>query len=264
MAGLPYVQLAYAWLGCSAFFIALWWRQRRTANANAVDVGWAAAIGFLALAFALLGSASVPMRVIVAVLPVVWAVRLAGHIYRRGRHSAEDSRYRYLRAHWSSHTQAKFFVFYQVQALTVLVFSFQFFMLANLPGLLGTWQAVPAVSLWLIALLGEDLADRQLSVWRSQPRNSHRTCRTGLWRFSRHPNYFFEWLHWCGYVPLALGTPGWWVPIATQALMLVTLLYGTGVPHAERQALIRRGDDYRDYQSTTRTFFPWFPKSRTP
>jgi steroid 5-alpha reductase family enzyme len=260
MAGLPYVQLAYAWLGCSALFIALWWRQCRTANANAVDVGWAAAIGLLALAFALLGTASVPMRVIVAVLPVAWAVRLAGHIYRRARHSAEDSRYRYLRTHWSSHTQAKFFVFYQVQALTVLVFSFQFFMLANLPGSLGAWQAVPAVSLWLIALLGEDLADRQLSVWRSQPAHAHRTCRTGLWRYSRHPNYFFQWLTWVAYALMALAAPWGWIGLLAPLLILFLILFVTGIPPSEEQAVKSRGEDYRRYQRETSAFVPWFPK----
>jgi steroid 5-alpha reductase family enzyme len=83
-----------------------------------------------------------------------------------------------------------------------------------------------------------------------------------LWRYSRHPNYFFEWLHWWSYVPLALGTSWWWLPLLTQGLMLFTLLKLTGIPHAERQALAHRGDDYREYQATTNAFVPWFPRTK--
>ncbi len=259
---LPYSQLAAAWLVCSLGFTALWWHQRRTANANAVDVGWAIAIGTLAAMYALLGTASVPMRALVGVLPALWAMRLARHIHQRSGHAVEDSRYRYLRAHWSERTQAKFFVFYQFQSLAAVLFSLPFFALANQPGSLQPGQWLPAMAVWVIAVTGETIADRQLAAWRGQPAKAGLTCRAGLWRYSRHPNYFFEWLHWCSYVPLGLGTAAWWVPLATQALMLLTLLHGTGIPHAERQAVLKRGDDYRHYQATTNAFFPWFPSSR--
>jgi steroid 5-alpha reductase family enzyme len=196
MANLPYVQLGLAWLCCAAAFAAFWWQQTRTKNANAVDIAWAAAIGLCALTFALLGSAPASTRAAIALLPGLWALRLAFHLQRRSRLAEEDSRYRYLREHWSSHTQAKFFAFYQFQALTVLLFASPFFVLANLADSWSPWQWAPALLIWLVAMLGETLADRQLSGWRSRPENRGRTCRTGLWRYSRHPNYFFEWLHW--------------------------------------------------------------------
>ena len=250
----------YGWLGCSLVFAAFWWQQRRTSNANLVDVVWAASIGVLAIAYALLGRGDPWLRTLLALLPAVWAARLARHILRRSARAPEDSRYAYLRSHWKDRTQMKFFLFYQAQAFTVIVFSSPFLALANLAETPDTWQIGLAIVIWIVAVSGEAVADHQLTAWRNDPANRGRTCRSGLWRLSRHPNYFFEWLHWWSYVPLAFGSEVWWLPLLVQALMLAALLFATGIPHAERQALIRRGDDYRDYQRTTSAFVPWWPK----
>ncbi|MFO1418393.1 MAG: DUF1295 domain-containing protein [Methylotetracoccus sp.] len=263
MTDLPYSAIAFSGIACSLVFAASWWEQFRTSNANLVDVIWSGAIGILALAFAVFGSGDPVIRTVSALLPALWSIRLALHIYQRALYGEEDARYRYLRAHWASHTQLKFFFFYQLQALTVIVFSFQFFVLANIEEPASGTQIGLAVLIWLIAMTGEALADRQLSEWRRIPANRDKACRSGLWRYSRHPNYFFEWLHWWSYVPLALGTSWWWLPLLTQGLMLLTLLKLTGIPYTERQALARRGDDYRDYQATTSAFVPWFPKARS-
>ena len=91
--------------------------------------------------------------------------------------------------------------------------------------------------------------------------NKGKTCRAGLWSWSRHPNYFFEWLHWLTYVVLAAGSPLWWLALAGPVVMYLFLRYVSGIPYTEQQALRTRGDDYRDYQRTTPMLFPWFPKS---
>jgi steroid 5-alpha reductase family enzyme len=90
--------------------------------------------------------------------------------------------------------------------------------------------------------------------------NRGHTCRDGLWRYSRHPNYFFEWLHWWAYVPLSLGAAGGWATILAPLVMLFFLFCVTGIPATEAQALQSRGADYRQYQRTTSAFFPWFPR----
>ena len=113
-----------------------------------------------------------------------------------------------------------------------------------------------AVGWWFATLGLVALADRQLARWRSDPANRGRTCRGGLWRYSRHPNYFFEWLHWFAYVALAWGGPhGPWT-LAVPALLLVLLLFVTGIPYTEARALKTRGDDYRAYQRETSVFIP--------
>ena len=82
----------------------------------------------------------------------------------------------------------------------------------------------------------------------------------GLWRYSRHPNYFFEWIHWWAYLPLALETGFWWIAVLVPLALLYLLLCVTGIPPAEAQALASRGEDYRRYQETTSPFVPWFPR----
>ena len=110
------------------------------------------------------------------------------------------------------------------------------------------------------SIIGETVADRQLQRFRSDPANRGTTCRTGLWRTSRHPNYFFEWIHWCAYVLMAVGSPWWILTWIGPILMLFFLFKVTGIPATETQALKSRGEDYRRYQESTSVFVPWFPK----
>ncbi|MBV8853549.1 MAG: DUF1295 domain-containing protein, partial [Sinobacteraceae bacterium] len=99
-----------------------------------------------------------------------------------------------------------------------------------------------------------------LARFRANPAHRGKTCRAGLWRYSRHPNYFFEWLHWFSYVAFAVGAPLGWLALAGPLLMYVFLRYVSGIPYTEAQALRTRGDDYRDYQRRTSMLFPWPPR----
>jgi steroid 5-alpha reductase family enzyme len=116
---------------------------------------------------------------------------------------------------------------------------------------------------WIISVGGEWLADRQLARFRQDPSNKGKVCRQGLWRYSRHPNYFFEWVHWWAYVLIGIGGPWGWLTLFGPAVMLVFLLKITGVPPTEKRALQSRGEAYREYQRTTSVFFPWPPKQET-
>ncbi len=119
-------------------------------------------------------------------------------------------------------------------------------------------------ALWMFAVLGESLADRQLAAWRSDPDNRGRTCRAGLWRYSRHPNYFCEWLIWCAFATIASAAPLGWLAWMAPGVMLFLILKVTGIPPTEARALRSRGDDYRRYQQSTSAFFPWPPKQESP
>ena len=81
-----------------------------------------------------------------------------------------------------------------------------------------------------------------------------------MWRYSRHPNYFFEWTHWFAYAVLAIGAPHAWAALIGPALMLTSLLWVSGIPFVEAQSLRSRGEDYREYQRTTSMLLPWWPK----
>ena len=251
--------LVLAVLMVGAMSVAWAW-QRRHRNAGIVDAVWAAGVGGGALIAALTGVGTPATRLLLAVLGVGWSVRLAWHIWRRVRVEEEDGRYQALRAHWQGH-QGKFYGFFMFQAALVVLFALPFTAVATNAAPLSAARAGLAVLVWLLAVGGEALADRQLAAWRADPAHRGRTCRAGLWRYSRHPNYFFEWCHWFAYVVLAWGSPLFWLSLSGPVLMYVFLRWVSGIPFTEKQALRTRGDDYRAYQRDTPMFFPWFPKS---
>jgi steroid 5-alpha reductase family enzyme len=186
-------------------------------------------------------------------------VRLAAHLWHRVRGEPEDGRYAHLRGRWGDNALA-WFAFFQLQAVLVALFALPFVAVAGNPTATVTPALLAAVVLWIGCVAAEAVADAQLARFRAQPSNRGRTCREGLWRYSRHPNYFFEWLHWFTYVLLALGSPLGWLAWAGPIVMFVFLRWLSGIPFTEAQALRTRGDDYRAYQRTTPMLFPWFPK----
>jgi steroid 5-alpha reductase family enzyme len=232
-----------------------WQWQRRHRNAGIVDVLWCAGLGIAAVLAAATGDGAWPPRLLLAVLGLAWSARLGSHIARRVAAEEEDGRYRQLRAHWGDH-QGKFFAFFMFQALLVLLFALPFVAVARNPVGGVTPTLLLGLAVWLIAVVGEAAADRQLAQFRSNPANRGRTCRDGLWRYSRHPNYFFEWIHWFAYVALACGSPIGWLAWSGPLTMYVFLRWISGIPFAEAQALRSRGEDYRAYQRDTPMLIP--------
>lgn len=247
------------WAGMVVFFGLLWLVQRRTGDAGIVDIGWASGIGLVAIFYAVALEGDVARRALVAALAWGWGFRLAAYIHWRNHGKPEDGRYRKLREEWGGNFQRRLFNFYQFQAVTVVLLSLSpWAAMRNPASVVGPWTAA-GVAIWILSVGGEALADAQLARFRRRPENKGRTCRAGLWRYSRHPNYFFEWLHWWVYVLLAAGWGGFWLTLVAPALMLYVLLKVTGIPATEAHALASRGEEYREYQRTTSAFFPWFP-----
>ena len=260
----PVVQIVLGLLLASAVMTVLWLVQRKTVNAGIVDVGWASCIGILGLLFAVTSAGYTTRRALVGTMIGIWSLRLAIHLLTdRIIGHPEEGRYQTLRAKWGEKANWNLFVFFQVQAVLALLFALPVLTVAhNSASPLNAWDYLGVV-IWLVAAGCTALADRQLANFKSRPESRGKTCRDGLWRYSRHPNYFFEWLHWWTYAAMAVGAAYWWVPVAAPLVMLFFLLKVTGIPPTEAQALASRGDDYRDYQRTTSAFVPWFPKRET-
>jgi len=254
-----WAQLLAIWCVAGAIMTGGWFWQRRRHNAGIVDVLWAFCLAASAAWLAVEGTGAILPRVLLAMLGALWGLRLALHLWRRTSREPEDGRYRYLREHWHGN-QLKFFGFFQLQASLVALFALPFLAVAQNPAAEpGIWTLL-AVAIWVISVTGESVADRQLARFRANPANRGRTCREGLWRYSRHPNYFFEWLHWLCYVALSVGSPQAWLSGVGPLLMYVFLRWVSGIPFTEAQALRNRGADYRSYQQQTPMLFPWFPK----
>lgn len=250
--------LIAVWAIAAVAMVGGWLWQRRRDNAGIVDVLWACGLAVAAVLLAATGDGAPLNRALLALLGAAWALRLASHLWHRVSREDEDGRYRALREHWQG-SQLKFFLFFQAQALLVLLFALPFLAVSRAtPG--SSWWAVLGAVVWLVCVAGESIADRQLARFRADPAQRGRTCREGLWRYSRHPNYFFEWLHWFSHVLLAVGSPWWGLAWLGPVLMYVFLRYLSGVPFTEQQALRTRGEDYAAYQRSTPMIFPWFPK----
>ena len=245
----------------SATFAVLWWRQTRTKNATSVDAAWALAIGGGALLAGLGGTGAELPRALGTTIALLWSGRLGYHLLRHRvfGHAGEDGRYRAMREHWGERANLHFLWFYQAQAAAAFVFALPAWFLAQHPAASLAPLQVAGLVLFPLAQAGEWLADRQLEHHRRDPAQRGRTCRAGLWAFSRHPNYFCEWLSWCGIALVAAPAAGAWA-LVQPMVMFVLVRYVSGVPYTELQALRSRGDDYRRYQRETNAFFPWWPR----
>jgi steroid 5-alpha reductase family enzyme len=160
---------------------------------------------------------------------------------------------------WGKSSKRNFYFLFLGQIIFIALFLWPVSIAMAGSGATWMWTDWLAVAIALIAFSGEAIADRQLAAFRKNPDNKGKVCSQGLWRYSRHPNYFFEWLHWWAYVAFALSS-SWWLALAGPIVMYIFLRYLTGIPHAERSSLKSRGEAYRRYQQTTSVFFPWIPR----
>ena len=248
-------------LGTSIAMFVLWLLQLRTGNAGVVDAAWALSIAGLAILSATLAHGWSARRVAIAIVMGVWGARLGFYILRdRVIGKPEDGRYTELRREYGASVRLRMLWFFQIQALAAVFFALPAFIASANTTPHFSWIEVLALCLWCVAFAGEVVADSQLGRFKAEPGNRGRTCQVGLWRHSRHPNYFCEWLMWIAFALFALTSPLGAAAILCPIVMLYLLLRVTGVPLAEAQARRSRGDDYRRYQQTTNAFFPWRPR----
>jgi steroid 5-alpha reductase family enzyme len=198
---------------------------------------------------------------VVVAFTAVWSLRLGAHLARRTRGKSDDPRYAALIAEWGEHAPRRMFWFLQYQAWAGVPLVLSIVLAALNPQPLWRLLDVLAVGVMVIALSGEAAADYQLQRFRTDARNRDRVCDAGLWRYSRHPNYFFEFLSWCAYplFAVSINEPWSWLALAAPATMYWLLVHVSGIPPLEEHMLRTRGDDFRDYQRRTNAFFPWFP-----
>ena len=232
-------------------------------NAGLVDIFWSLFFLLAAIGYAM-SSAWIGLRApLVLALVAIWSMRLALYLAARNWNAEEDHRYRAIRARndpgfaWKS-----LYLVFGLQAVLAWVIA------APLAGSFLSTEPLGLVS-WVGAALAcagvacEALADAQLARFKANPDHAGKVMDQGLWRYSRHPNYFCEWLLWFSYVALAATSVWWPVALIVPVVLLLLLLMVTGIPYTEKRALASRGDDYRAYQRSTSPFIPWFPRSES-
>lgn len=252
--------------GVSVAMTLAWQVRLHTGQSGYIDAIWVGATGIFALAAIFLSPAPPPdfwQAALVSGFILCWMARLSGHIFQRSRGAAEDPRYRELARQWGEAFPRKLFVFLQIQAVAALPLIAAAGLAAHdnrkfpdLFDLLGTLMA-------LSALVGEAIADRQLQSFRHRAALSGyppQICRDGLWAWSRHPNYFFEFLFWCS-MPLFAGpTLGGAMALAAPALIYVLLVHVSGIPPLEAHLRATRGALFEAYVREVNCFFPAPPR----
>jgi steroid 5-alpha reductase family enzyme len=255
------------WLGGTGIFLCLamagaWLAQQRSGKSGWADVTWSFGLGIAGacLALAPLGDTPNPMRQgLVASLALIWALRLGGHILARTRGGGEDPRYLQLAREWGTSFRQRLFWFLQLQAVCALFLALSVLLAGHSPGPMR-WTDIAGFLLLAVAILGEGIADAQLTRFRTNSANDKRVCDEGLWAFSRHPNYFFQWLGWLAYPLIAFdpggGFPWGWMALSGPAFMYWLLVHVSGLPPLEAHMLRSRGKAYRAYQARVSGFFP--------
>lgn len=258
----PLTLLLWAWLAMAGWMVVLWLVERVQHNASLADAGWCFGLVAVVAGYGWCATGEVERKLLLVVMASGYGLRLGWYILSHrviGR--TEDQRYQRLRRDWRLAEPLRMFGYFQLQAAAIVLFSLPFLAVMQNPRPPFSLWELAGVLVWMIGIAGESVADRQLAGFRAKPWNHDRVCREGLWFFSRHPNYFFEWVHWWAYVVMAIGSPGWWLTWIGPVVMGVALVRITGIPWAEEQAIRTRGDDYRRYQETTNAFIPWWPKT---
>jgi steroid 5-alpha reductase family enzyme len=230
--------VAAGWMLAAATMAAAWAVQRRTKNVAIVDTAWTAIVAGLAVIYAVRGEGWVFRRMAIASMMGSWGASLTIHLlYGQAIATPEEDQPAGLHRATGGRTDRWFFWFFQLQALAALVFSLPaLFPSLNRAEEFSTIE-LTAAALWALAFAGETTADRQLLHFRMNPENRERTCVNGLWRYSRHPNYVFEWLVWLACALFASGSPYGWAAFACPAIRLAVLLKLTAIPATGPQPL---------------------------
>lgn len=254
--------LLIIWSFSNLVMFCAWVFQHKTKRAEIVDICWTLLLGASGAFVAASSDGDLTRRLILGVVILVWSARLGVHLIKdRLLASSEDPRYADLRSEWGEKSTANFFIFFMLQAFLVPVFSTAYLAVANNSSSIGDLDFV-AIIVVVVALLGEGIADKQLLQFKKQRKDKKSVCNVGLWSWSRHPNYFFEWLHWLSYPLLAANGSYWWLSLVSPIFMYYLIRNVTGVKPLEARMRTHYRESFLDYEKRVSEFFPRPPKNQ--
>ncbi len=246
----------------TGFMICLWLASLWIKNTSIVDMFWGMLFVGLAWGYVYTSPIATPRGFLIAFLVSLWGLRLSWHLAKRNGWQHEDHRYVAMRQRHGKHWPwLSLFVVFFLQGLIALIVALPIYSASNIA---ASWNIYDAIGLllFIVGLLFEIIADHQLKVFKHDPQNRGLTMKTGLWRYSRHPNYFGDALLWWGLFLLGGAATGAWWNIISPILMTFLLMQVSGVPLTE-QRMKKTRPDFSDYAACTSSFFPWFPKSQS-
>ncbi len=257
-----YSLVVYCLIACCGIMVFVWLWAHKIKNAGVVDVFWSFNFPVIAIILLLLAPGFETRKLLICTMVILAGLRLGTYLAIRitNHLNIEEGRYQQLRKEWAPNAERKFFIFFQFQAISNVLLAIPFFIITlNTETTLSPFEYIGA-GLWFISVLGEAVTDAQLTAFKKDLENKGKVCDTGLWGYSRHPNYFFQWLMWLSYFVFALGSPYGYLAIISPAVILYLLLKVTGIPATEEQSLRSKGEAFKRYQQRTSAFVPWFKK----
>ncbi len=248
-----------SWAAVAVIMIIIYLWALKIKNNGIVDIFWAFNFTVIAAIIWYLADGD-PQRVnLVCGLAGLWSLRLGIYLLNRvgGHIKEEEGRYKQLRTEWND---TKFFFFFQMQAFSNVMLAIPFFIIAlNKNTEISIIEYIGA-GLWLLCIIGEGVSDWQLAYFKKKPGNKGKVCQYGLWNYSRHPNYFFQFSIWVSVLIFALPSPYGWLAAICPLSIGYLIFKVTGIPMTEEQAVRSKGEAYKEYQRTTSAFVPWFKK----
>jgi len=241
----------------TGFWLVYLWKR----NPAVVDLGWATGLTVMGLTHNLRADTISTGQILTSLLILFWGIRLGGYLFwTRLRLGKRDARYESLPRHAKMRAPLYFLMHYLIQACFQAAVGFVFILTARNTEFDSLWAGAGVV-LWCVGYIGSIATDSQLHRFRIRPDNRGKVCEVGLWNYSRHPNYFFEILLWCGFALIGLPARLGWLALISPIILSLTMRFITG-PISERQSLISKPDAYRRYQKTTSMIMPWFKKKQ--
>ena len=244
--------------------MALAWRVAlTTGQSGRIDAIWTFATGLAAIVAAAASHGDPLRRIVVCMMAAIWSLRLGLYLWRRAIAGGDDRRYAALKQSWGEAAPRRLFLFLQIQAAASLPLALTAYCAAGAPRPGLDWRDGLAIAIFALAFAGEAIADQQMASFKREPGNRGRICDQGLWAWSRHPNYFFEWLGWLAYPIMAIeaGYPAGWLTLSGPLVIYVLLVHVSGVPPLEAHLSRSRPAEFAAYAENVNAFWPRPPRS---
>ena len=266
MPNSPYLMIT-AFVTTTVVMFVVWLISERIKNAGIVDVAWGFGFALVALIDFVLASANgwghLSRSLLILFMVAIWSLRLGLFLAYRFKRlwPEEDGRYKKYRQDWGDKASLGMLLAFEMQAILLASLTLPFALVMTNSDQSFTAFEIVGFIIWLVAFICESISDYQLESFKSKKREGATVCQSGFWNYSRHPNYFFEWLVWVSFFVFSLGSPNGIYTIYCPILMLFFLTKVTGIKATEEQAVRTKGQAYIDYQRTTSAFVPWFKRS---
>ncbi|OEH93030.1 DUF1295 domain-containing protein [Bacillus solimangrovi] len=251
---------------CVITYMTLFWAVAQLKkDLSVVDFGWGGGFVFIAITLFFLTNEYTIRQIIVTSLVSIWGIRLSIYLYLRNKGTGEDYRYKNMRKRWTEQGKSvgltSYIRVFMSQGLAMFLLSYPIVAVYawDTGSSLGLLDYIGIV-IWIIGFSLEVIADKQLSNFKQDKRNEGKIITSGVWKYSRHPNYFGESVLWWGIFLIVSSVTLGWTAVAAPALLTFLLIKVTGVPPLERKYM--KKPEFRAYAKRTSMFIPWFPKKQ--